>query len=399
VSARATPVGGPILTPRFRGLLAFIALAVALMAWRFVAGLGATTAMNDGYPWGIWIAFDVVTGTALAAGGYGIALLTYVLNRGHYHALVRPAILTSGLGYTLAGFSIALDVGRFWNLWKVPVSFWQWNLNSALLEVALCVMAYILVLWVEVGHPVLEQWEESKSPLVRYFALFVHPLLRKALPLVIAMGVLLPTLHQSTLGTIFIVSTKLHPLWHSPILPLLFLVSCLGMGYAGVVLESTLSSLAFRRRPEWDLLSRLSRTIAHVLLLFVALRLGDLAVRGKLGLLAQLDRNTFFFVVELVFFLVPAVVLLKKERRENKGLLFVSAMMIVLAGALYRFDVYLIAFRPGPGWSYFPAVPELLITAGLVAIEIAAYIVIVKRFPILSGGPSAAPAKAHGVTP
>jgi Ni/Fe-hydrogenase subunit HybB-like protein len=104
------------------------------------------TAMNDGYPWGLWIAFDVVTGTALACGGYAVALLVYVLNKGKYHPLVRPAVLTSALGYTLAGAGVGLDVGRWWSVWRVPLFFWRWNLNSVLLEVALCIMSYMFVL-------------------------------------------------------------------------------------------------------------------------------------------------------------------------------------------------------------------------------------------------------------
>ena len=114
MSAPAAPVGGPILTRSTRALLALGALAMALLAWRFLAGLGPVTGLNDGYPWGLWIAFDVVTGTALACGGYAMALLVYVLNRGRYHPLVRPAILTSALGYSLAGAAVAIDVGRPW---------------------------------------------------------------------------------------------------------------------------------------------------------------------------------------------------------------------------------------------------------------------------------------------
>ena len=132
----AAPVGGRMMTPSARALFALFGVAMVLVAWRLIAGLGATTAMNDGYPFGLWIAFDVVTGTALACGGYAVAILVYILNRGQYSPLVRPALLTSALGYSLAGIGVALDVGRWWDLWRVPVYFWRWNLNSALLEIA-----------------------------------------------------------------------------------------------------------------------------------------------------------------------------------------------------------------------------------------------------------------------
>ena len=146
---KARAVGGPVLTRSFLVLVALAALAGITIVWRFAAGLGATTALNDGYPWGLWIAFDVVTGTALACGGYAMALLVYIFNKGKYHPLVRPAILTSALGYSIAGFSVVIDIGRPWMAWKLPLFINHWNLNSALLEVALCIMAYSVVLYLE----------------------------------------------------------------------------------------------------------------------------------------------------------------------------------------------------------------------------------------------------------
>ena len=129
MSAGARPVGGPILNREFKWLIGFFTVAVVFLGWRFLAGLGATTGLNDGFPWGIWIAYDVVVGTALACGGYAVALLCYVLNRGQYHPLVRPAILTSALGYSLAALSVVIDVGRYWALPKVIFFPWlDWSL-------------------------------------------------------------------------------------------------------------------------------------------------------------------------------------------------------------------------------------------------------------------------------
>src|SRR6185503_3301518 len=137
----AEAIGGSLDTRATRALAGLLGLGGMLILWRLIAGLGATTALNDGYPLGLWIAFDVVTGTALACGGYAIALLVYILNKGRYHPLVRPAMLTSALGYTLAGAGVGLDVGRWWSLWHVPIYIWRWNFDSVLLEVALCIMA------------------------------------------------------------------------------------------------------------------------------------------------------------------------------------------------------------------------------------------------------------------
>ena len=378
----ATPLGGRIFTRGFNTLLAVGGIGIAILLWRFIAGLGATTGMNDGYPWGIWIAFDVVTGTAIACGGYAMALMVYIFNKGKYHTLVRSALLSSALGYTIAGVSVFVDVGRWWNIWKVPAFFWSWNFNSALLEVALCIMSYVAVAWIEVSKSVLEKWErEAKWPKLQSIARRATPLLDKAMPFVIALGILLPTMHQTSLGALFVISTKVHPLWHTQLLPLLFLVSVIGMGFAGVVLEGTLSGLGFKLPPEWQLLGPLSKSISWAFFLFLAIRTAGLALAGFPGF--GINGMTGLFLVEMALFATPAVLLLDARKRQNPGWIFFSAILALLAGALYRFDVYLVAFDPGPNWHYFPSIPEMMVSIGFVSLEIAAFIFIVKQFPIL----------------
>lgn len=394
-SAHAQPVGGTLLTRPYKMILAVAAVGLALIAWRFAVGLGASTDLSDGYPWGLWIAFDVVTGTALACGGYAMAIVVYVLNRGRYHPLVRPAVLTSALGYSIAGFSILIDVGRPWHVWKVPLFFWDWNLNSALLEIALCVMAYVFVLWIELSPALLERWKEDGPIRLRAFSKKALPILDRGLIWILALGMLLPTMHQSSLGTLILLSgPKLHPLWNTPLLPLLFLLTCFAMGYAAVVMESTISSVAFRRPAETGLLAKIEGWAVWVGLSFVVLRLADLAWRGHLGAAFTPGLEMVFFWIENLLFLLPflAVVRLGGQRRTAEaGRLFRGALGMILAGGLFRFDAYLLAFNPGRGWHYFPSVAELLVTVGLVALEIAIYIALVKKFPIL-GGARLAPA-------
>jgi Ni/Fe-hydrogenase subunit HybB-like protein len=391
MNAHAEVVPGPLWTRGMKTLAAVAGLGIVLLAWRFAAGLGAVTGLSDGYPWGLWIAFDVVTGTALGCGGYAIAILVYVLNRGQYHPLVRPAVLTSALGYSLAAIAIVVDVGRPWFIYRIPLHFWQWNLDSALLEVALCVMAYVVVLWVEMTPAVLERWRDSQVPMLRRVAETVGPVLDRALVFVLALGVLLPTMHQSSLGTVMLLAgDKLHPLWRTPLLPLLFLVSCIAMGYAVVVFEGALAAAAFRRRPETPMLASLSRAMVVVVALYLALRFLDLGVRGQLGRVLTFDRVGLLFLLETALFVVPGAMLLDRRRGQHLGHLFRAATLLLLGGALYRFDSYLLAFNPGPGWSYFPAVPELLITLGLVAGEVMVYVALVKSFPILGGQPAPA---------
>lgn len=393
MSARAVPMGGPIATRPFRILAVTFGLAAALIVWRLFAGLGAATALSDGYPWGLWIAFDVVTGTALACGGYAMAILVYILNKGKYHPLVRSAILTSALGYTMAGISVVLDLGRPWEVWKVPLFFWSWNLNSALLEVALCIMAYVVVLWIELSPAFLERWKAGPEGRLQRFSAKVLPFLEKYLIWIIALGMLLPTMHQSSLGSLILLTgPKLHPLWQTPLLPLLFLVSSIAMGYAAVVFESSLSTLFFRRRPETEMLAGLSGAMLPVLAAFLLLRIGDLVFRGQIQQAFVANRYAVSFWVEIALIAAPLILLASRQARRAPGNLFRAAMLMMLAGGLYRFNTYLVAYRPGDDVHYFPSVPELVITVGLVALEIMAYIVIVKMFPILSGS---APAEAR----
>lgn len=380
------PVGGEIFTPSFAVLVGLTLVGVLTILWRYTVGLGATTNLNDGYPMGLWIAFDVVTGTALACGGYAVALLVFVANRGHYHPLVRPALLTSAFGYTLAGLSVLVDIGRPWNFYRIPLFFWDWNLNSVLLEVALCIMLYTMVLWVEVSPAILEGWRESELTRLRKLSALIAPRLERALPYLIAFGLLLPTMHQSSLGSLMLIAgSKLHPFWHTPLLPLLFLISCVSMGYAAVVLESVLSARAFRRPVETPMLRGLAVPIAVTLVVYVAVRMADLALKGRLGMLPGSDGYGVLLACELVLFLAPAVLLVTRRSELSVTTLAGAAVLVIGGGALYRFSTYLFAFDPGAGWSYFPALPEFAVTVGFVSAEILGYVVMVKRFPILRG--------------
>ena len=383
-------VGGKVLTSPYRLLLAIAALGVVMMLWRFVAGLAAVSNLNDGYPWGIWIAFDVVTGTALGCGGYAVALLVYILNKGQYHPLVRPAILTSLLGYGLAVLAVTVDLGRFWELWKVPVFFWRWS-HSPQLEVALCVAAYVLVLLLELSPAFFEKWRRSPDTGLRSFAEKGAAFVKRYLVWILALGILLPTMHQSSLGTMMLLpGPKLHPLWSTPWLPFLFLVNCVIMGYGVVVLESHAAASAFGRTRETDMLGRLSKVAMWVALFFVAFRAVDILLRGQAG--ALVSWYGLAVLLELGLLVAGAAILTSETSRRKPGQQAMAALLLVLGGTVYRFNVYLVGFRPGDHWSYFPAVPELLITFGIVALEIALYVAAVKTFPILAGEPE--PARA-----
>src|SRR3989338_2944544 len=213
--AAPAPVGGSLVNIVTLSCGVLIALMAAILMVRFLFGLGAVTALNDGYPWGIWIAVDVVIGSALARGGFSVAKLVYIFNKGEYHPLVRPALLASLFGYTLAGAGVMFDLGRWWNVWNM---FWPGSINptSVMFEVAVCITLYIVVMWIEFSPVVLEQMGRHDA----------KKKVGKAMFFIIALGTVLPMMHQSSLGTLLVVmGGQVHPLWQTPVLPLLYLLS------------------------------------------------------------------------------------------------------------------------------------------------------------------------------
>jgi Ni/Fe-hydrogenase subunit HybB-like protein len=390
-------LGGPVWTPAFKVLTWIFGISVVLWVWRFAAGLGATTGLTDAYPWGLWIAFDVVTGMALGCGGYAMAFLIYIFNKGQYHPLVRPALLTSALGYSIGALAINVDVGRTPYLYKIPFAWFWWNKHSVLLEVALCVMAYVTVLWIELSPALFEKWEEGSVPFLKRLAEIFDPVFKKLNVVILALGMLLPTMHQSSLGALMVIGAqKVHGLYQTPWMPFLFLVSCISMGYAVVVFESILAAVSFRRPFETKLLSSIGKVNGWLILFYVALRSGDLIYRGKFGLAFQFSLPMVMFWFETVLFLAGAVMLLLPGYANRISGQFNAAMAIIFAGIIYRLDTYLVAYNPGAGQHYFPTVPELFITIGLIALEIMAYLYFVKVFPIFATAEAPASPRVRG---
>ena len=370
--SEATPLGGKVLSKSFFVLLAIAAIASIFLIMRFIFGIGSVTNMNDGYPWGIWIAYDVVVGTALACGGYSMALLVYVANKGEYHPLVRPALLASMLGYTMAGVSVFIDLGRYWQMYNIFLPKFA-NIHSVMFEVALCIGLYVVVLWIEFAPAFLEKFRTEKMLKKLNRVIFVF----------IALGVLLPTMHQSSLGTMILMAGhKLSPLWWTSFLPLLFLISAITMGYAMVIFESTLSSIGFKRPLETDVLSKISGIIPWLIGLYMVIRFEHINHGGYWNLVFAGSFKSILFLLENAFYLIPFLILVNPHNRKKPRLLFIAAMSLLLGGAFYRFNAYLVAFDPGTGWQYFPSVSEILITFGIVAVEIMGYLLIVKKLPV-----------------
>jgi len=366
------PLGGKIWTKSFQILTVLALISGVLILWRFIFGLGSVTNLNNGYPWGLWIVYDVVTGTALACGGYAMAMLVYIFNRGQYHPLVRSALLASMFGYTLAGVAILIDVGRWWQLYNVFLPKYA-NVNSVMFEVAACIALYVVVMWIEFSPAFLEKMQKEKT----------LSWVNKVMFIFIGLGVLLPTMHQASLGALLIAAAeKLSPLWQTQFIPLLFLITAITLGYAMVVFESVFSAVNFKRPIETKLLSQLSRLIPVLTVIYLVIRFGVIIWNGDLGLLFKFDLNSIMFIIEVIVFLIPTIILFSEEKRKTPRYLFISAVFYVIAGSLYRFDAFLVAYNPGNGFRYFPSFSEIMITVGVIAFEIMLYLIFVKSLPV-----------------
>lgn len=369
------PLRRRVVTPPALVLGTLVAIAAWFVAQRFLYGLGSVTNLSPGYPWGIWVVIDIVVGTAFGCGGFAVALLVYVFNRHRYHGLVRSALLGGLLGYSLAGVSVMIDLGRYWQAYNLLLP-WYAQPNSVMFEVALCVMAYVTVLWIEFLPAIAE----------RLGLAGLRARLSKVMFLVVALGVLLPTMHQSSLGTVLVaLGDKISPLWQTQWLPLLFLTSALAMGYAFVIVESTLVTNGYRLASEFRLLERLTGVVVFLVGLFLAVRLMALVQRDALPLAFTGTTRANLFLLETALFVAAFVLLLVPALRADQRLLFLAGCLLLAAGTLYRINAYLVAYEPGPGWSYFPSAPELLVTIGFVALHILGYLVLVKWLPVLPG--------------
>jgi Ni/Fe-hydrogenase subunit HybB-like protein len=368
------PLGGRIFTLPFIVLSVVALIGIYFMAQRFIHGMGEVANLNGGFPWGVWVVYDVVIGTGLACGGYALAFTVYVFNKGKYHPLVRPALLASLFGYALGGFGAIFDMGRWWQFYNILLP-WHWNFNSVMLEVGLCVALYIIVLIIEFSPAFFE----------KIGATGMLKVLDKVLFFFIALGVLLPTMHQSSLGSLLIaMGYKVDPLWQvMQFQPLLAIITALIMGYSIVIFEASLSNVGFGGKSETPLLAVLGKVAMGLMIVFVAVRLIILVAQGKLGLIFAGDFSSLMFIVEMALFILPLVILMSPTHRQNGGKLLVAAVSMLFAGALYRFNAFLFTYDPGPGYTYFPSASEIMVTLGVIAIEILAYLVVVKTLPVL----------------
>lgn len=348
----------------------FVGIAAVVAVARFLAGLGAVTNLSDRTPWGLWVGFDVMGGVALAAGGFVIAATVYVFRAERFRPLLRPAVLTAFLGYVAVAVGLLFDLGRPWNIWR-PMFFWQHH--SALFEVAWCVMLYLTVLALEFAPVPLESSRFHK---------LTKALKAATLPLVI-LGIMLSTLHQSSLGTLFLIApARVHPLWYTPILPLLFFISAVGLGMGMVIVESKATAWLYRRKPEDDMLGKLAKPLAVVLLLYGAVRLIDLLVRGQGGFLFDGTWESALFWFEMLISVGLPVFLVFGGYARRGGAMFFTGFLVVIGFVLHRIDVGGVSGIGLTDTGYFPSWEEIATSLGVVAGAILVFLFIIEHFHV-----------------
>ncbi len=349
-----------------------VGLALSVAAARFLFGLGATTNLGDANAWGLWVGFDVMGGVALAAGGFIVTATVYIFHLEKLHDIVRPAVLTAFLGYAAVAFSLLFDLGLPWNIWHMLV---YWNPHSPLFEVGWCVMLYLTVLLLEFLPVPAEEFPrlaKVRTVLVRF-----------RLPLVLV-GIGLSTLHQSSLGSLFLIMPyRVYPLWYSPILPLLFLVSAIVLGIMMVTFESQTTAYLYRRKPETEILAPFAGAARWVLILYLVLRFGDLILRGQAHWLIVPSIYTFLFWFEIcVLAIIPLVLLSIRRVRYSTTGQWALAAVGVFGVVFNRLDTGGLAHLRPSGEFYIPSWSEISISVGIVSAATLLFLWIMERFHI-----------------
>lgn len=353
------------------GVLLIVAMIGAAI-YRLSAGLGAVTNLSDEVPWGLWIGIDVLSGVALAAGGFTIAATVYIFNMKKYKPIARAAVLTAFAGYVVVSIGIFFDIGKPITIWHALV---MWQPHSIMFEVVMCVVLYTTVLALEFAGPYLEGTGSSAAKTMTSRKVMV--------PLAIA-AVTLSYLHQSSLGALFLLMpSKLNHLWWTTMLPYNFFISAIAAGLAMVSFEYIIASSVFKHDCSMDILRGLARGTAITLLVYFVIRVGDIMIKGNAGLITA-DSAGILFIIEMALVLVPMVMLfMNSNSAQTAGAVMIPQILILAGVVLNRMDVLFLA-QLREGVSYHPSIIEIIITAGLIALIIVAYRVAAVKLPIAS---------------
>lgn len=360
---------------------------------RFLFGIGAVTNLDNQHPWGIWIAIDVAAGVALAAGGFTTAALGHIMHREKYEVIIRPALLTAMLGYTFVAVSVMIDLGRYYFIWHPLI---MWNGTSVLFEVGICVMIYLTVLYIEflpivaerfIGRVNLPGVLSKLNGIIEKILKALDRGLEKTMFIFIIAGVVLSCLHQSSLGTLMVIAgPKMHPLWQTPILPLLFLLSAISVGLPMVIFESNITSKSFGLKPETHVLADLGSMVAPLLGIYLAFKIGDMVIRETFVYLYTVNTASIMFSIEVVVgIIIPLRMFMSRQVAKSPTGLSIAAFLVIFGVLLNRINNFLVAYTPPyEVHSYFPSIGEISVTVGFISLEILLFRAFVMIFPIVS---------------
>jgi Ni/Fe-hydrogenase subunit HybB-like protein len=339
---------------------------------RVTSGLGAVTNLSDHFPWGLWVGFDILCGVGLAAGGFTLCAIVHIFNLEQYKPILRPAILTAFLGYVFVVLALMFDLGRPDRIWHPLV---MGNPHSVLFEVAMCVMFYSTVLALEFSPAIFERFG-WKTPLK-----VIHTI---GVPLII-LGVILSTLHQSSLGSLYlIVPHKLHPLWYTPMLPIFFYLSAIMVGLAMTIFESWHSSRSFGKALEFGILRNLGAVLAVVTSVYITFRFADLARRGALKYLLENRMESYLFGLEISLLLLPALLLFRSHIRNRPAALYICSLLVVLGFIANRLNIAITGVESASGVTYVPKWTEVVVTLSIIAAGFAIFRFAAKHLPVFS---------------
>lgn len=355
-----------------------LGVAASVAITRFIFGLGATTNLTDNTPWGFWIGFDVMGGVALAAGGFVIAAFNYIFGVKEFHSISRAAILTAFLGYVAVVIGLLFDLGLPWNIWHVVIF---WNPHSPLFEVGWCVMLYLTVLFLEFMPVVFERF-----PNLHLLNKIHKTLVKVRIPLVI-LGIMLSTLHQSSLGSLFLAMPyRLHPLWWSPIIPIIFFVSAICLGLMMVIVESMTSSFLYQKEYEKNILKKLSQYASVMISIYIIIRFADIIYRGAGIFLFDSNWGTYLFWIEMaISAFIPLIILSNPLIRSNINFLYFAALSGVIGIVFNRLNVGGLTHLNNLteiGTFYFPSWMELSVSAGVVAFAMLMFFYFVENYKV-----------------
>ena len=374
---------GSLLTPFNIISIPVILLGLILIVIRFAGGLGSVTNLTQDYPWGIWIGFDVITGVAFAGGAYVITFMVYILGLRKFRPIVRVTVLNGLLAYLFYAGCLIIDCGRPWNAIN-PFIGNSFGVNSVMFLIAWHFMLYIVACVIEFAPTVTEWLGLERATKI---------LSAMTLVAVIA-GITLSTLHQSGLGALFLMAKgKLHPLWYTEFLPVLFFVSSIFAGLSMVIFEGSISHRVFSDRLDAehktshnDIVISLAKICAVAMFIYFSLILVVFVHNQQFHLLST--PMGFWFLVEILgFVLVPMLLFVWAYRYRSILLTKIASLMTILGIVLNRLNVSVIAFKWDSPTRYFPSWMEIEITLAIIFIEIWIFRWVIRRMPVLSKVP------------